>query len=129
MSQLTTAGTSGIGANTTDDVNWTDLLYLCDSETTLSKVSRWIGRGLRTTLGSHANADIMKTILECIRARVIRGARSFIVKIKAHRGDPLNEEADTVAERAVQERDKCQKITSDGLRVPQDCCMNGPTKE
>jgi ribonuclease HI len=80
----------------------TDLLYLCDSETTLTKVSRWIGRSPRTTLAGDANADIMKTIIECLRARVIRGAHTFMVKIKAHRGEPLNEESDTVAERARQ---------------------------
>jgi ribonuclease HI len=80
----------------------TDLLYLCDSERTLTKVSRWIGRGLRTTLAGDANADIMKMIIECLRARVMRGVRKFIVKIKAHRGEPQNEEADTVAERAPQ---------------------------
>jgi hypothetical protein len=62
----------------------------------------WIGRGQRTTLAGDANADIMKTIIECLRARVIRGAHTFRVKIKAHRGEPLNEEADTVAERALQ---------------------------
>jgi ribonuclease HI len=80
----------------------TDLQYLCDSETTLTKMSRWIGRGPRTTLAGDANADIMKTIIECLRARVIRGARTFMVKFKAHWGEPLNEEADTVAERARQ---------------------------
>jgi hypothetical protein len=42
----------------------TDLLYLCDSETTLTKVSRWIGRGPRTTLVGDATTDIMKTIIE-----------------------------------------------------------------
>jgi ribonuclease HI len=80
----------------------TVLLHLCDSETTLTKASMWIGRGQRTTLAGDANADIMKTIIECLRARVIRGAHTFRVKIKAHRGEPLNEEADTVAERALQ---------------------------
>jgi ribonuclease HI len=80
----------------------TDLLYLCDSETTLDKVSRWIGRGPRTTLVGDANADIMKTIIECLRARALRGERTFMVKVKAHRGEPLNEKADTVAERARQ---------------------------
>jgi hypothetical protein len=45
----------------------------------------------------------MQIIIECLRARVTRGARTFMVKIKAHRGKPLNEEADTVAaERARQ---------------------------
>jgi ribonuclease HI len=80
----------------------TDLLYLCDSETTRDKVSRWIGRGPRTTLVGDANADIMKTIIECLRARVLGGARTFMVKVKAHCGEPLNEKADTVAERARQ---------------------------
>jgi ribonuclease HI len=79
-----------------------DLLYLCDSETTLHKASRWIGSGPRTTLAGDANADIMKTIIECVRERVIRGARTFMVKVKAHRGEPLNEWADTQAERARQ---------------------------
>jgi hypothetical protein len=44
----------------------------------------------------------MKTIIEYLRARVIQGARIFMIKIKAPRGEPLNEEADTVAERARQ---------------------------
>jgi hypothetical protein len=44
-----------------------DLLYLCDSGTTLDKVSRWIGSGPRTTLAGDANAEIMKTIIECVR--------------------------------------------------------------
>ncbi len=62
-----------------------DLLYLCDSEAALSKVSRWIGSGPRTTLAGDANADIMTTIIECVRERVLRGARTFIVKVKASR--------------------------------------------
>jgi hypothetical protein len=44
-----------------------DLLYLCDSEAALNKVSRWIGRGPRTTLAGDANADIMTSIIKCIR--------------------------------------------------------------
>ena len=74
-----------------------DLLYLCDSEAALKfdKMTRWIGSGPRTTLAGDANADIMMTIIECVRARVLRGARTFMIKIKAHRGEPLNEKADT----------------------------------
>ena len=44
-----------------------DLLYLCDSEAALNKVSRWIGSGPRTTLAGDANADIMTSIIECVR--------------------------------------------------------------
>ena len=37
-----------------------DLIYLCDSEAALNKISRWIGSGPRTTLAGDANADIME---------------------------------------------------------------------
>jgi hypothetical protein len=94
-----------------------DLLYLCDSETTLDKVSRWIGSGPRTTLAGDANADIMKTIIECVRERVIRGARTFIVKVKAHRGEPLNERADTHAERARHLPPECRQLTTRTSRM------------
>jgi hypothetical protein len=40
----------------------------------------------------------MKTIIECIRERVLRGARAFMVK--ARRGEPINERADTQVEKA-----------------------------
>ncbi len=36
-----------------------DLIYLCDSEAALNKISRWIGSGPRTTLAGDANADII----------------------------------------------------------------------
>jgi hypothetical protein len=49
-----------------------DLLYLCNSETSLQKVLWWIGSSPRTTLAGDANADIMATI------------RTFMVKIKGH---------------------------------------------
>ena len=75
----------------------TDLLYLCDSEAAISRVSRWIGSGPRTTLSVDANADIVTSIIERVRARVLQGACTFMVKVKAHRGEPLNEKADTQA--------------------------------
>jgi len=60
------------------------LLYLYDSEAALNKVSRWIGSGPRTTLAGDANADIMTSIIECVRECVLRGAHTFLVKVKAH---------------------------------------------
>ena len=80
----------------------TDLLYLCDSEAALYRMSRWIGSGPRTTLAGDPNADIVTSIVERMRARVLKGARTFMVKVKAHRGEPLNENADTQAESARQ---------------------------
>jgi ribonuclease HI len=86
-----------------------DLLYLCDSDTTLDKVSRWIGSGPRTKLAGDANADIMKSIIECVKERVLRGARTFMVKVKAHRGEPLNERADTQAGSVRQLSPECRQ--------------------
>jgi hypothetical protein len=60
-----------------------DLLYLCYSEAALNKVSRWIGSGPRTTLTVNTNVDIMTSIIECIRERVLRGARTFVVKYQS----------------------------------------------
>ena len=37
-------------------------------------------------------------ILGKLRARMAAKARTFLVKIKAHRGEPLNERADDLAE-------------------------------
>ncbi len=44
-----------------------ECVYVCDNETTLDKVSKWIGSGPRTTLADGADADIMKTIIECVK--------------------------------------------------------------
>jgi hypothetical protein len=55
----------------------------------MSKVGR---SGLRTTLAGNANADIVTSIVEGVRARVLQGACTFMVKVKAHRGEPLNED-------------------------------------
>ena len=79
-----------------------DLLYLCDSESDLNKVSQWIGSCQHITLAGDANVDIMTSIIECIKERVLRGARTFLVKVKTYRGEPLNESADTQAENTRQ---------------------------
>jgi hypothetical protein len=92
-----------------------DLIYLCDSEAALNKISRWIGSGSRTTLAGDAYADIMISIIERVRERVQKGARTFMIKVKAHRGEPLNELADTQAENARQLQDECRQWT---VRTP-----------
>ncbi len=40
------------------------MIYLCDSEADLNKISGWIGSGPRTPLAGDANADIMISIIE-----------------------------------------------------------------
>ena len=96
-----------------------DLLYLWDSEAALNKMSRWIGSGPRTTLAGDANADIMTSIIECVRERVLRGACTFkfMVKVKSHRGEPLNEKADTQSKNARQLPSECRQWTTRTQRM------------
>ena len=52
-----------------------------------------------------------------MRERVLRGARTFLVKVKAHRGEPLNERADTQAENARQLPSECRQWTTRTQRM------------
>ena len=75
-----------------------DLLYLCDSEAALTKVQQWIGEGGRRTLTGYPEADILKAVVELLHTRVQAKSYTVFVKVRAHRGEPLNETADSLAE-------------------------------
>lgn len=76
-----------------------DVLILCDNESVLKVINKWVGQGGRATLANAPDADILREILELIRARIEAGIATFLVKVKSHRGEPLNEQADTLAEK------------------------------
>jgi len=40
------------------------------------------------------DADIMRDIIQLLQERIEQGLLTIFIKIKAHRGDPLNEQAD-----------------------------------
>jgi len=61
-------------------------------------VSRWVGQGGKASLANTADADILEYILTKLAARIAAKSRTFLVKVKAHRGEPLNEGADDRAE-------------------------------
>ena len=44
------------------------------------------------------DADIMRDIVQILRERIEQGLLTIFIKIKAHRGDPLNELADRWAD-------------------------------
>ena len=75
-----------------------DLVYFGDSQAAIKVVLRWVGEGAKTTLATAPDADILRRILEVLRERIEAGAATFLIKIKAHRGEPMNEDADTLAE-------------------------------
>ena len=75
-----------------------DLLYLTDSEASLQAIHKWIGCGARLNLSKSPDADILKDIILKLQKRVEAGVVTLLIKVKVHRGDPLNEEADIRAE-------------------------------
>jgi ribonuclease HI len=85
-----------------------NLLYLTDSEATLQAINKWIGGGAKLSLAKTADADILRAIIVKLQQRVKAKAATLLIKVKAHRGCPLNEEADIRAEmgRMKQEQEK-----------------------
>ena len=49
-------------------------------------------------LSRSSDADVLKVIILKLQKRVEAGAITLLIKVKDHRGDPLNEEADIRAE-------------------------------
>jgi ribonuclease HI len=85
-----------------DNVN---LLYLTDSEATLQAINKWIGGGAKLSLTKTTDADVLKTIIVKLQ-RVKAKAATLLLKVKEHRGYPLNEEADIRAEMGRMKPDK-----------------------
>ena len=58
------------------------------------------------------DADILAAAIEILRNRVAAGTATFLVKVTAHRGEPANEGADILADKAISDpkvgREWCQ---------------------
>ena len=67
------------------------LLYLCDNQSLLKAANRWIGEGGKETLVGAPDMDILAAAIEILRTRIAAGTATFLVKVKAHRGEPANE--------------------------------------
>ena len=76
-----------------------DLLILSDCKTALTEIRKWIGEGLKPCMATTKDADILKAVVAKLRQRIEMGAATWLIKIKAHRGEPLNEGADDEASR------------------------------
>jgi len=77
------------------------LLYLCDNRSLLNAVYRWIGKGGKATLVGVCDADILAAAIEILRKKIAAGTATFLVKVKAHRGEPANEGAIILADKAI----------------------------
>ena len=47
------------------------------------------------------DADVLAAAIEILRKTVAAGIATFLVKAKAHRGEPANDEADILADKAI----------------------------
>jgi len=64
---------------------------MCDNPALLKTVKRLVGEGRKVTLVGALDADILLEAIEELRKRTTAGAETFLVKVKAHRGEPANE--------------------------------------
>ena len=59
------------------------------------------------------DADILAAAIEILRKRIAAGTAPFLVKVKAHRGEPASEGADTLADKAISDpkvgKEWCQR--------------------
>ena len=85
-----------------------DVLLLCDNEAVLCVVKTWVGQGEKATLATAPDADILREIVCLLTQRVRAGRATFLIKVKSHRGEQINERADTPTEkgREISDDDK-----------------------
>jgi hypothetical protein len=76
-----------------------------------------VGQGGKTSLVNTADTDILEYILTTSVARIEAKSRTFLIKVKVLRGEPLNEGADDLAEagRGIEkegENSRCRERTT-----------------
>jgi len=57
------------------------------------------------TLVGASDADILQEAINRLRKKTTSGAASFLVNLKAHRGEPAHEETDIQADTAISSKD------------------------
>jgi hypothetical protein len=75
-----------------------DLVTVTDSEVLCRLVRQWIGQGGKTSLSNTTDVDILEFIISKLRTRIVVNVRTFLVKIKEHRDESLNERTDDLSD-------------------------------
>jgi len=81
------------------------MLYLCDNQALLKAVKRWVGKGGKATIIGVPDADILQEAIEELQKRTTAGEATFLVNVKAHRGETADEVADIKADKAISSND------------------------
>ena len=66
-----------------------DVLLLCDNEAVLCAIKKWVGQGGKAKIATAPDADILRVCLPTQRVRA--GRATCLIKVKSHRGEPINE--------------------------------------
>ena len=72
-------------------------------------MKKWVGQGGKATLATAPDTAILREIVCLLKQRVRAGRAAFLIKVKSHRGEPINERADTLAEKGREISDDEQK--------------------
>jgi hypothetical protein len=64
----------------------------------LCAIKKWVGQGGKATLATAPDGDILGEIVGLLTQRVRAGRATFLIKVRSHRGEPINKRADTLAE-------------------------------
>jgi len=90
------------------------LLCLCDNQSLLKAVNRWIGEGGNATLVGASDADILAAAIKILQKRIAAGTATSLVKVKSHQGEPANEGVDILADKAISHlkvgKEWCQRM-------------------
>jgi len=78
------------------------IILLSNSACFLSSSQKWVGEGKSRSMHGNPDADIMRDIVQLLQERIEQGLPTIFIKIKAHRGDPLNELSDRWADEGRQ---------------------------
>ena len=73
-----------------------------------SQLQQLLTKGQAVLMVQEVDADILREIVCLLTQRVRAGRATFLIKVKWHRGEPINERADTLAEegRGMSDDDK-----------------------
>jgi hypothetical protein len=98
-------------------VSGEDVLLLCDNTAVLCAIKKWVGQGGKATLATAPDADILRETVCLLTQRMRAGRATFLIKVKPHRGEPINERADTLAEegREVSDDNKRWDVRTDRM--------------
>ena len=87
------------------------------------------GPGGKAKLVGAPDADILAAAIEILRKRIAAGTATFLVKVKAHGGEPATEGADILADKAISDpkvgKEWCQWTNRAFFSWRTPCCEAG----